>query len=170
MNKITQVDQVPPDKGYYIAGFVDGEGSFFMSARKRFFEPAGWRFELHFNISNRDLAVLEICRKYLGCGSVRETRSGFYTLEVEKKTTLAQFIIPFFRKFGFLSNKKKAEFRIFQQAFHLLEAGVKTREELAELLSLRKQLNELRNARIKNTDEVILESYKFVEESPETIR
>jgi len=61
MNKITHINQVPPDKGYYIAGFVDGEGSFYISARKRDDYPSGWRFTLHFNISNQDLAVLEIC-------------------------------------------------------------------------------------------------------------
>jgi hypothetical protein len=151
MNKITHSDQVPPDKGHYIAGFVDGEGSFYISARKRTDYPSGWRFELHFNVSNRDLAVLEICRKYFGCGTIRETRPGFYTLEVEKRATLGAFIIPFFKRFGFLSNKKKAEFRIFQQAFDLLEQGITTPQELEQLLHLRQKLNQFRKNRIANT-------------------
>jgi len=104
MNKITHINQVPPDKGYYIAGFVDGEGSFYMSARKRDDYPSGWRFTLHFNISNQDLAVLEICRKYLGCGTIRETRPGFYTLEVESRKHL--------RLLSFLSSKDLVFFPI----------------------------------------------------------
>lgn len=178
MNKITQIHQVPPQKGYYIAGFVDGEGSFYLSARKRADYPSGWRFELHFNVSNQDLAVLEICKKYLGCGTIRKTRpargpSGrgrFYTLEVESRKTLGAFVIPFFKRFGFLSNKKKAEFRIFQQAFDFLEQGISTPEQLNQLLLLRQKLNELRQTRITNTDEMILESFHFVKESSETIR
>jgi len=170
MSKITHINQVPPEKGYYIAGFVDGEGSFFISARKRTDYPRGWRFELHFNVSNQDIAVLEICRKYIGCGTIRKTRPGFYTLEVENRRTLGEFIIPFFKRFGFLSNKKRAEFRIFQEAFALLENGIGTRQQLDDLLRLRKQLNEFRNTRITNSDEIILASFQFVKESPETIR
>ncbi len=163
MNKITDINQVPPAKGYYIAGFVDGEGSFYLSARKkrRNDYPSGWRFELHFNVSNQDLAVLEICRKYLGCGKIRESRPGFYTLEVESKKTLGAFVIPFFKRFGFLSNKKRAEFRVFQQAFDLLEEGIKTPQQLDQLLWLRQRLNQLRNTRITNTDEMILGSFHF---------
>jgi hypothetical protein len=170
MNKITHINQVPPQKGYYIAGFVDGEGSFYLSARKRADYPSGWRFELHFNVSNQDLAVLEICKKYLGCGTIRQTRPAFYTLEVESRKTLGAFVIPFFKKFGFLSNKKKAEFRVFQQAFDLLEQGISTPEQLNKLLRLRQKLNELRQTRITNTDEIILDSFHFVKESSETIR
>ena len=170
MNKKNELKNVPPDKGHYIAGFVDGEGSFFLSARKRQDYPAGWRFELHFNVSNRDLAVLQICKKYLGCGKIRESRPGFYTLEVENRQNLATFIIPFFKRFHFLSNKKKAEFRLSQMALALMEAGIQTPEQLEEWLSLRKQLNELRQTRIKNTDEMIRASFRFVKESSETTR
>jgi hypothetical protein len=161
MTKITEINQVPPEKGYYIAGFVDGEGSFYISARKRTDYPSGWRFEAHFNVSNQDLAVLEICKKYFGCGQIRQTRPGFYTLEIEKRDTIRTFIIPFFKRFGFLSNKKKAEFRIFQQAFDLLEKGISTSEDLQQLLALRQSLNQYRKTRITNKDDIILESFKF---------
>jgi hypothetical protein len=172
MTKITEINQVPPEKGYYIAGFVDGEGSFYISARKRTDYPSGWRFETHFNVSNQDLAVLEICKKYFGCGQIRQSRPGFYTLEIEKRDTIRTFIIPFFKRFGFLSNKKKAEFRIFQQAFDLLEKGTKgweeprsfpisSSEDLQQLLALRQSLNQYRKTRITNKDDIILESFKF---------
>ena len=171
MNKITHINQVPPDKGHYIAGFIDGEGSFYISARKRTDYSSGWRFELHLTVSNQDLVVLEICRKYLGCGTIRKTRPDFYTLEVESRKKLGAFVIPFFKKFGFLSNKKKAEFRIFQQAFDLLEQGAPASpEQLDQLLRLRQKLNELRRTRITNTDAMILESFHFMKESSETIR
>ena len=161
---------IPPDKGHYIAGFVDGEGSFYISARRRKDYTSQWRFTLHFNVSNADIAVLQICKKYLGCGKIRESKPGFYTLEVEKKETLQTFIVPFFRKFGFLSNKKKKEFKIFREALHVVEHKIQTRQDLEKFLLLRSQLNTLRATRVTNTDAVILETFVFVEESSETIR
>lgn len=169
-NKATQVSDVPPDKGHYIAGFVDGEGSFYISARVREDYPTRWKFGLHFNVSNRDKVVLEICKKYIGCGIIREAEKGkrFYVLEVQDRKKLKQFVIPFFSKFGFLSNKKRSEFRLFQEALLLLDEGIKTEVKLKAFLCLREKLNQLRKTRISNTDAIILESFVFMRESSET--
>jgi hypothetical protein len=169
-HKAHTLKQVPPEKGHYIAGFVDGEGSFYISARKRNDYLSGWKFTVHFSISNGDKPVLEICKKYLGCGTIRESRAGFYVLEVTDKQKLKIFIIPFFKKFGFLSNKKKAEFRIFQQALETLEGIIRSETELHEFLALRQKLNEFRKTRITHTDDIILQSFRFLQESSETIR
>jgi hypothetical protein len=170
-NKAINIKQVPPDKGHYIAGFVDGEGSFYVSARRRDDYRSKWRMTAHFNISNNDLKILEICRKYLGCGSIRQSRKGFYTLEVENLNNLNIFIIPFFRRFVFLSSKKTKEFSTFRKAVALIEAPIQTQAQLELFFQLRKELNELRKGgRATNTDAVILESFIFKEESSETIR
>lgn len=170
-NKAISVKQVPPDKGHYIAGFVDGEGSFYVSARKRDDYRSKWRMTAHFNVSNNDQKVLEICKKYLGCGIIRQSRLGFYTLEVENLNTLNNFIIPFFRRFGFLSNKKTKEFSTFRKIVALIEAPIQTKAQLQLFFELRKQLNTLRKSgRATNTDAVILQSFIFHEESSETIR
>jgi hypothetical protein len=169
-NKATHISEVPPDKGHYIAGFVDGEGSFYISARVRHDYPTRWKFELHFNISNRDKVVLEICKKYIGCGTIRETErgEGSYVLEVQDRKKLREFVIPFFSRFGFLSNKKRFEFRIFQEALVLLDNGIGTSAELSVFLRLREKLNQLRKTNITNTDAIILKSFVFMRESSET--
>jgi hypothetical protein len=154
---------VPPDKGYYIAGFVDGEGSFYLSARKRKDYSSGWKFSAHFSLGNRDVSVLHICKKHLGCGTIRESRPGFFVLEVEDREKLQSFVVPFFRRFQFLSNKKKAEFRIFQDALSLLEQGTNTPERLERFLELRGKLNQQRNQRAKNLDSLISESFQSKE-------
>lgn len=166
INTDRHLRQIPVDKGFYIAGFVDGEGSFYLSARQRPDYPTRWRFSLHFNISNRDRAVLEICRHYLGCGTLRESRPGFYTLEVERLETIGAFIIPFFKRFGFLSNKKKAEFLTFQRAYALLQGGIRRPDELEQVLALRQQLNLQRQTRIRNTDAIIRKTFCFDSVSP----
>lgn len=162
--------KTPPEKGYYIAGFVDGEGSFFISARRRADFRSGWRLSIHFNVSNCDRPILEICRSSIGCGTIRQSRPGFYTLEVEGNASLGSYVIPFFRRFGFLSNKKKAEFRIFQQAYQLLEKGIHTPDDLDQFLRLRQQLNAQRKTRTTHSDSMIRSTFSFVKESPETIR
>jgi hypothetical protein len=169
-NKAAHINQVPPDKGHYIAGFVDGEGSFYVSARVRKDYPSKWKFGLHFNVSNNDLAVLQICKRCLGCGAIRESRPGFYTLEVQDRSILKRFVIPFFRRYGFLSNKKRAEFRIFQEALIALEEGVRTKSQLEHFLHLRSKLNAFRQTRVVNTDEVVYQTFVFSGESSETIR
>ena len=177
-NKANDIKKVPVEKGNYIAGFVDGEGSFYISARKRTDYYSNWRFTVHFNVSNTDKTILEICKKYIGCGKVRESRPGFYTLEVENLDNIKTFVVPFFRKFGFLSNKKTKEFSVFRRALLLLENKIKTKQELSEFLKLRAQLNELRSTRVTNTDAIIYETFIFlpseeftvIEESSETIR
>ena len=170
-NKAIDIKQVPPDKGHYIAGFVDGEGSFYVSARKRNDYRSKWRMTAHFNVSNNDIKILEICRKYLGCGTIRGSRPGFYTLEVENLDTLNNFIIPFFRRFVFLSNKKTKEFSTFRKVVALIETRIQTKAQLELFCQLRKELNELRKGgRATNSDAVILESFIFYEESSETIR
>jgi hypothetical protein len=169
-NKATRINQVPVEKGYYIAGFVDGEGSFYVSARVRKDYPSSWKFALHFNVSNKDFAVLQVCKKYLGCGVIRESRAGFYTLEVQGRSVLRKFVVPFFRQYRFLSNKKRAEFRIFEEALAALEKGIQTESQLKHFLFLRGKLNAFRQTRVKNTDELIYQSFIFVRESSETIR
>nr|YP_010987528.1 LAGLIDADG homing endonuclease [Hydrocytium acuminatum]WOR09573.1 LAGLIDADG homing endonuclease [Hydrocytium acuminatum] len=160
MTKIEKLKYVPPEKGFYIAGFVDGEGSFYISARKRKDYMTGWKFTIAFNIGNKDRAVLEICRKYLGCGKIRESRKDFYTFEVSNRETIKNFIIPFFKKFNFLSNKKKHEFSIFQAAVKKLDFGIHTKTDLEEILVFRVNLNKFRKTRISNQDEEIRQSFR----------
>jgi hypothetical protein len=67
----------------------------------------------------------------------------------------------FFTKFGFLSNKKKAEFRIFNQALHFMEVEeIKDYETLEKILMYRKQLGEYRTERTQYTDEAIRATFR----------
>ena len=52
------VREVPPNIGYYLAGFADGEGSFNVSFRPRDDYKLPWKVSLCFNISQRDPVIL----------------------------------------------------------------------------------------------------------------
>jgi hypothetical protein len=160
----TRARHVPIEKGSYIAGFVDGEGSFYLSVRKRKDYRTGWKFSLHFNISNADKAVMEQCKKYLQCGKIRTIKKNekpFYIFEVSDKNTLRTIIIPFFTRFSFLSNKKKAEFRVFDNVLYFMEqTPVCNRDSLEKLLEYRRQLSEWRSTQTHYSDSEIRASFR----------
>lgn len=154
-------EQIPNEAGHFIAGFTDGEGCFYLTARKRTDYACGWKFSLSFNISQNDKTVLLYCQKFLGCGSIRESRPGKHVLEVSDLQHIETYIIPFFKRFQFRSVKKRREFRVFQVVLRelLTNGTMNTLSRLLLFLHRRKLLGELREDRSRNTDEVILTSF-----------
>jgi hypothetical protein len=51
LEPMLKVHEIPPDIGYYLAGFTDGEGSFNVSFRPRSDYKSPWKISLCFNIS-----------------------------------------------------------------------------------------------------------------------
>ena len=155
-------EQVPIEAGHFIAGFTDGEGSFYVSVRERTDYACGWKFSLNFNISQNDVSVLLYCQRFLGCGTVRSTRPGKFVYEVSNLEHLERYILPFFQRFQFRSVKKRREFRVFQillRDFKEYNGPISTLPRLERFLKLRKLLGQFRTERNTNTDEIILESF-----------
>src|SRR3989344_449431 len=104
---------ISSEDGHYIAGFTDGEGSFNVSIKKRNDYAKEWKLSASFNISQKDRVILSWIKNILGCGTLRERKDGVVYYEVTNITSLKEKIIPFFRRFGFLSARKKTNFSIF---------------------------------------------------------
>jgi hypothetical protein len=104
-----QVTQVPDSIGYYFAGFVDGEGSFNLSFRKRPDYKLPWKVSLCSNVSQKDRSILELLENHLGCGTIRYKCDGVWFFEVNNLGDIHGHVIPFFDRFGFLSVKKKRD-------------------------------------------------------------
>ena len=137
------VAAVPEAIGHYLAGFVDGEGSFNVSFRPRTDYVFPWKVSLCFNVSQRERTILEILRAYLGCGTMRQRADGVWYFEVNNLADLIQNIIPFFERFGFLSAKKQRDFAKFVKLASLLRSGQHlTREGVAEVLRIRLEMND----------------------------
>lgn len=101
------IDQINRDVAFYISGFSDGEGSFNASFRKRNDYLIGWKISPVFNISQKEKQILALIQKHLGCGTIRFRKDNVWPFEVDNKTALIKIIIPFFTKYGFLSEKKR---------------------------------------------------------------
>jgi LAGLIDADG DNA endonuclease family protein len=149
------VREIPPNIGYYLAGFTDGEGSFNVSFRLRDDYKAPWKISLCFNISQRDPVVLALFKRHLQCGTMRQRHDGVWYYEVNNLTPIVENVIPFFERFGFLSAKKKRDFSKFRQLAELIRHGRHhTAEGVTEVLAIRREMND--GGKRRYSDEEIL--------------
>jgi intein-encoded DNA endonuclease-like protein len=147
--------EVPLQIGYYLAGFTDGEGSFNVSFRRRGDYKSGWKISACFNISNKDKKILMIFKEYLKCGTLRSRQDGIWYYEVNNLTLIIEYVVPFFKRFGFLSEKKKNDFSKFCQILDILSSGnAQSVENIKRIMELRNQTNG--GGKRKFSDEQIL--------------
>ena len=164
--QMLNVKSIAPRIGYYLAGFTDGEGSFNVSFRPRKDNNVPWKISLCFNISQKDKVILALFKRHLKCGTMRQRKDGIWYYEVNNLTAIDENVIPFFKKFNFLSANKKRDFYKFTQIAeiikskdHLQVAGIK------RILQIRRNMND--GGKRRYSEEEILNSF---EESSETTR
>jgi hypothetical protein len=100
----------------YIAGYVDGEGSFSVSVQRNASCRVGFQLVPEFHVSqNGDRAqVLEVIRCRLDCGYIKPNskRDRALVLVVRNRSDLLEHVIPFFERVPLLS-AKQADFERF---------------------------------------------------------
>jgi hypothetical protein len=77
------LDAIPPDLGHYVAGFVDGEGSFNVPIRRERDRGLPFRVSLSFNVSQVGPEASELLRSVFGVGTVRGRGNGVFYFEDE---------------------------------------------------------------------------------------
>lgn len=161
--------RIPPDVGYYLAGFADGEGSFNVAFRKRRdYVRMPWKVSLCFNVSQRDEAILRLFQEHLTCGTMRMRADGVWYFEVNRLEEITSCVIPFFERFSFLSAKKQRDFAKYRKLACLMKDGRHlSREGLRLILEIRGDMNDGGARRRKYSDAEIL---RHLGESSETIR
>ena len=147
------LNEIPSDIGYYMAGFTDGEGSFNVSFRPRDDYKMPWKVSLCFNISQRDEVILALFKRHLKCGTMRQRHDGVWYYEVNNFTAIVEHVIPFFERFGFRSAKKKRDFSKFKQLAELMRQGQHlTRKGIEEILKIRHVMNDGGNRRYNDAE------------------
>jgi hypothetical protein len=163
---MSNFNSTPPHIGYYLAGFADGEGSFNFSFRPRSDYQIPWKVSACFNISQKDKVILALFKRHLGCGTLRTRPDGVWYYEVNNFNAIQENVIPFFKRFGFLSAKKKKDFQVFQQIVAMMSNEEHlTKEGITKILKLRNETND--GGKRRYSDEEILKSFDV---SSETIR
>ena len=149
---------VPNEIGYYLAGFADGEGSFNLSFRKRKDYKNPWKISLCFNVSQKDKVILALFKKHLGCGTLRQRKDGVWYYEVNNFASIQDSVIPFFKKFRFLSAKKKRDFQKFEMMAELIEKKEHLHlDGVKKLLKIRSDMND--GGKRKYSEEEILKEF-----------
>lgn len=109
--------------GYWLAGFVDGEGCFLLYNKNRKGVPiCCGRFIIA--LRKDDLPILDKIKRFLGCGRIylddkraRSRPQAKYV--IYHSADLKQVVIPLFEKYS-LRAKKARDFVIWKQAVELL--------------------------------------------------
>ena len=168
-NAITKwLEQIPPNVGYYLSGFVDGEGSFNVSLRRRNDHTLGWQVVLTFNVSQRDKTVLEILKKHFGCGRLQERKhDGVWYFVVSNPQAIFTRVIPFFERFKLLSVIKKKNFSIFRQIVELVITNQHcSAKGIRKIIELRETLNEGRGRKRKFS---LSDYQKYLSDNPQRL-
>ncbi|MBI3576577.1 LAGLIDADG family homing endonuclease [Candidatus Gottesmanbacteria bacterium] len=160
-----QQERLPKDSEnlhYYLAGFVDGEGSFSITIH-RHSTRFGWVIDPLFQVyQHKDNAyILYIFKKTFNCGYVSEKggNPSCYVYCVDKIQQLKDIVIPFFEKYP-LVGEKYNNFSLFRNVVHKLANREHfTKEGFTEITKLCFQMN--RNGKYrKNSVDTILRSLK----------
>ncbi|HEY5644074.1 MAG TPA: LAGLIDADG family homing endonuclease, partial [Woeseiaceae bacterium] len=149
--------------GYYIAGFVDGEGSFHVAIQKNSSVKLKWQLVPEFHVSQHVSSrnVLDLMKITFGCGYVKPNHRAnpddeTYAYVVRSREDLATKVIPFFREFG-LRTSKKNDFEIFSTIVSEMQKGEhRTREGFVKLLKLAFSMNRSGKYRRMSLDEIQL--------------
>ena len=165
---VLDVEAIPESVGQYLAGFANGEGSFNVSFRPRRDCPRKWKISLCFNVSQRDELILRFFARHLGCGTMRRRPDGVWYLEVNSLRDINSNVLPFFQRFGFLSEKKQRDLDKFRAIAELMTQGAHlTPEGVRAILEIRKYMNDGGKRRYEERE--ILRGFPLGESS-ETVR
>jgi len=140
---ISRKDSKKEKLGFFLAGFVEGEGSFNISLRKKPDYKVNWQVVLSFNVSQKDPTILFLLKEELDCGIIKtRKRDGLFSYDVTNPSDINQKVIPYFQKFSMISKSKKENFRIFSKVAKLMALG-RHRDEsgLRKILKLRELIN-----------------------------
>ena len=161
------LDGILPDVGHYVAGFVDGEGSFNVPIRRSGDRGLPWRVSLSFNVSQIGSEAPSFLRRVFEVGTVRGRGDGVFYFEVTKPADIAERVLPFFERFP-LRGAKAADLAVFGEITHLVRAGHHLLPVgLIEILHLRTSMN--RGGKRRRSDEEIIAVLRSWESS-EAIR
>jgi LAGLIDADG endonuclease len=125
-DNVTGADNQQERLDGYIAGYVDGEGSFSVSVQRNRTCRVGFQLVPEFHVSqNGDRAqVLELIRDRFGCGYIKPNskRDRALVLVVRERRALLDSVIPFFERVPLLSSKR-ADFEKFANIVRRMAQG-----------------------------------------------
>jgi len=144
VRKISRKDLTEEQFGFFLAGFIEGEGSFNVSLRRKVDYKTTWQVVMSFNVSQKDPTILKLLQLRLGCGIIKTRKlDDLHSFDVTRPIDITQKVIPFFEKYPVLSDSKRRNFAIFCEIAKLMQNNQhKNLVGLRKILELREKINE----------------------------
>nr|YP_010130171.1 LAGLIDADG endonuclease [Clavaria fumosa]QPZ51073.1 LAGLIDADG endonuclease [Clavaria fumosa] len=127
---------------FFVTGFTDAEGSFWISLSKDKGFKTGWRVRLYFeiHIHEKDLALLEQIKKFFGVGYIFKKKDESVQFLVSSVKDL-QIIKKHFEKYLLLT-KKRSDFELWIKVLDLVQNKEHlTMVGLQKIVALRSSVN-----------------------------
>src|SRR5260370_23545719 len=108
---ISRKDLSREELGFFLAGFVEGEGSFNISLRRKADYKVNWQVVMSFNVSQKDPTLLYRLKEELGCGIIKVRKiDNLYSFDVTSPKDIIQKVIPYFQNYPVISASKRKNF------------------------------------------------------------
>ena|SRR3989338_1668978 len=146
---------------WYLSGFVDGEGSFCISIKKKPDCTFGWQIDPSFYLyqHERHLWLLEQVKLFFGAGCIhRKSNPGtVFTYALHGIGHARTKVIPFFSQYPL--HVKSETFGLFTQAVELMEQKVHhERQGFEKVVRIAHSLNQMGKGRKWTLDRIFGES------------
>ena len=119
----------------YFAGFVDGEGCFYVGFSKRNDLPLKWQVITEFHLSQNPGGknVLKGFQRRLDCGYLKPNhpknpRDKSWVLIIKDRKDLKEKLIPFFKKHP-VHSQKNSDFLVFTKVIEIINKGEHLKRE-----------------------------------------
>lgn len=112
----------------YIAGYVDGEGSFHVAIQRNSCTRGRWQLVPEFHVSQNAerREVLDLIAQRFGCGRIRENHRNSpdtcLVYVVRERKALLTKVIPFFEEHPLISSKR-GDFQAFAEIVRAMALG-----------------------------------------------
>ena len=127
---------------YYLTGFTDGEGCFYVSVSSNPRYKTAYRVKavFHIGVHIRDLALLEQIQLFFGVGTISKLAAESVQFRVSGSENL-KVIINHFDKYPLLTNKQ-SDYLLFKQVVNDMDKGKHlTVEGLNKIMSIKAVMN-----------------------------
>lgn len=127
----------------WVAGFVDGEGTFYIGINQNKTMKIGYQVLPEFRIvqHKRDIKLLYELKRFFGSGVVRVNHDDRYEIRIRKLDVLSDKIVPFFKEYK-LHTSKKYDFIKFAKVVRLMNMGEHLKiEGLVRIIDISCEMN-----------------------------
>ena len=137
---------------YWVTGFTDGEGSFYVGINKNSTMINGYQILPEFRIvqHKKDIKLLHVLKRFFKCGVVRVNHDDRYELRIRSIEHINKIIIPHFQKFPLITQKKfdfikfSKIINLINQKEHLNLKGIVKIIDLASKMNRQKKIKALK--------------------------